>query len=417
MYTHQNNSQASGGSARRISLNNPFRQALLADEQRNRSRSNLESPQEDQEYAAWLDRRAREQQLEDDSSDARSFEAGDELDFVPHTAQNGQRSSSNPFSRPNKPEKEAPPPAYHDVVPKTKQRDYSSDEKNPNRVSVEEIDENPFPENLRQPPPAPNGSNRGSKEGRIRSKSTGDNLDFGKRSNRDHAQHGQHRSHRSSREHREDGDRPHRSQSHSHGTSSHRRSHRSRRFVQEKSKQVDTIDRLDVTGFFGGAKFHHDGPFDACTPQRNKSTKVAPVAAFPADGPNNSIKGVQPNVTKDDQYNMMFGVDSAAHNGRAGAAMAHSNNSSSNMLMNREVTPGSRDSVDTMAGALQKARISQLDLTNGKRLVGEESAGLGATTFMDGAPVAEKTQREKEASGDLGRKKTLLGRMKTIVRK
>lgn len=50
------------------------------------------------------------------------------------------------------------------------------------------------------------------------------------------------------------------------------------------SKNVDTIDKLDVTGLFGGS-FHHDGPFDACTPHRNKNNKAAPVAAFPADGP------------------------------------------------------------------------------------------------------------------------------------
>ncbi|CAI4377185.1 CMF_collapsed_G0013050.mRNA.1.CDS.1 [Saccharomyces cerevisiae] len=34
-------------------------------------------------------------------------------------------------------------------------------------------------------------------------------------------------------------------------------------------KNVDTIDKLDVTGLFGGS-FHHDGPFDAVTRGGNK---------------------------------------------------------------------------------------------------------------------------------------------------
>ncbi|KAF9044646.1 Pal1-domain-containing protein [Hymenopellis radicata] len=52
---------------------------------------------------------------------------------------------------------------------------------------------------------------------------------------------------------------------------------------RSKSKKVnsahaDVIDRLDFTG--GGPMFHHDGPFDACAPSRNKHPRKAPMAAW-----------------------------------------------------------------------------------------------------------------------------------------
>src|SRR5208282_420571 len=37
--------------------------------------------------------------------------------------------------------------------------------------------------------------------------------------------------------------------------------------------------------------FHHDGPFDACHPHRNKQPHKAPVAAFPADSLTNTLAG------------------------------------------------------------------------------------------------------------------------------
>ncbi|EPX71749.1 membrane associated protein Pal1 [Schizosaccharomyces octosporus yFS286] len=52
---------------------------------------------------------------------------------------------------------------------------------------------------------------------------------------------------------------------------------------------LDQIDRLDVTGIYGSGSFHHDGPFDACRPHRNRNAKKAPVAAFPKDSIANSI--------------------------------------------------------------------------------------------------------------------------------
>lgn len=46
------------------------------------------------------------------------------------------------------------------------------------------------------------------------------------------------------------------------------------------SQHADVIDRLDFTGV--GPMFHHDGPFDACAPSRNKHRNKAPLHAWVA---------------------------------------------------------------------------------------------------------------------------------------
>ncbi|KAJ7293515.1 Pal1 cell morphology protein-domain-containing protein [Mycena rebaudengoi] len=44
------------------------------------------------------------------------------------------------------------------------------------------------------------------------------------------------------------------------------------------SQHADVIDRLDFTGV--GPMFHHDGPFDACAPSRNRQKNKAPMNAW-----------------------------------------------------------------------------------------------------------------------------------------
>ncbi|KAF8642384.1 hypothetical protein AX16_009652 [Volvariella volvacea WC 439] len=46
------------------------------------------------------------------------------------------------------------------------------------------------------------------------------------------------------------------------------------------SQHADVIDRLDPTGV--GPMFHHDGPFDACAPSRNRQRSKAPMYAWSA---------------------------------------------------------------------------------------------------------------------------------------
>ncbi|PFH50816.1 hypothetical protein AMATHDRAFT_47623 [Amanita thiersii Skay4041] len=44
------------------------------------------------------------------------------------------------------------------------------------------------------------------------------------------------------------------------------------------SQHADVIDRLDFTSV--GPMFHHDGPFDACAPSRNRQRNMAPIHAW-----------------------------------------------------------------------------------------------------------------------------------------
>ncbi|KAF9455094.1 hypothetical protein P691DRAFT_654706 [Macrolepiota fuliginosa MF-IS2] len=46
---------------------------------------------------------------------------------------------------------------------------------------------------------------------------------------------------------------------------------------KKSSQHADVIDRLDFTGV---GLFHHDGPFDACAPSRNKQRNKAPLYAW-----------------------------------------------------------------------------------------------------------------------------------------
>lgn len=359
-----------------------------------------------------------------------------------------------------------PPPSYDEVVgSKYAKNEYPKDEKTPYNDDI-----NPFPSSTNEeprraktvssrshraappppPPPAstkPQNQNQPSRlnpdsmtntlttrimsDGRVRSKSTGDPL---LRSNDEARRHRQHSSSRtddndnnndnSNKPKNYDRSRPHRSHRHEHERDYDkdyerpRRSatHRKKKFVQERSKNLDTIDKLDVTGFFGGGKFHHDGPFDACTPQRNKGSKAAPVAAFPVDGPNNSIKGMAPNNSKEDQYDMVFGIDKSDANDRKYNAGDNSNSE----LLKKGYTNGTvikrADSSDisSIVAASNQASLAQVDAGATSKLHGNTTLGLGSSTFMDGAPAYGATQKE---SDDLTRKKTFLGRMKTIVRK
>ncbi|KAF5116018.1 hypothetical protein DV454_001948 [Geotrichum candidum] len=162
----------------------------------------------------------------------------------------------------------------------------------------------------------------------------------------------------------------------------------------KKGPPLDTIDRLDVTGFFGPGNFHHDGPFDACTPHRNKHTKKAPVAAFPIDGPNNTVTGVDPNR---DRY------------------------TSENQIMGRSEGEAFQDfSMPLRGGAggsLGRSHdgASMFDSTLKEKPVhGDTSLGLGSSTFLNGAP-ASKIATDKfnqEQQQGLSRKKSLAQRFR-----
>ncbi|TID25534.1 hypothetical protein CANINC_002924 [Pichia inconspicua] len=481
MYNHPNPSVTSSGSGRRISSNNPFRSALLQEERSRVASPTSEDPQyktwlnQKIEEEKEVGRRKSDDLYDDNyyddyyNEDANSFEEGDEFDHLtkPPTelrpdygraaSENSlnRKDSYNPFatnrrnsgnsnSTPTRSnihvqsrQAPPPPPSYEEVVGKRYAKDeYPKDEKNP--FPSEEHPRRSNTVNIAgrrpAPPPPPAGSSKPQRldpeqmtsttttrilsDGRVRSKSTGDPDSVRHRSGSNHHRHypssDANRSHRhQSREHK---DRPRERERYRDDERPRRSGTRKKKFVQEIPKNIDTIDKLDVTGFFGGSKFHHDGPFDACTPQRNKDTKAAPVAAFPIDGPNNSITGMAPENSKDAQYDMVFGIDQAAD---SNAAIKPRSGSTGDQL-NRGYTNGTiirrADSGDLQSIVATKPVLAQVDAGATEKLYGDTTLGLGSSTFMDGAPAYGAKSTVPKEDG-LSRKKTFLGRMKTIVRK
>ncbi|KAI2044158.1 hypothetical protein LOZ43_006453 [Ophidiomyces ophidiicola] len=165
------------------------------------------------------------------------------------------------------------------------------------------------------------------------------------------------------------------------------RSHRSRK---NNSYKLDIIDKLDVTSVYGGV-FHHDGPFDACNPHRNrKNLRNAPMQAFPKDSRNMALGGAGPNNSE---------LDLNLFHGRGEEGYADFSKST--------VRPERFDPT---------ARVEPIH--------GAESMGLGTSTFLEGAPASraaiERRQSENEVdavqagNGGLQRKKSLAQKIRGI---
>lgn len=269
------------------------------------------------------------------------------------------RHSNTPPARPPKPQEEFAPPSYEEAAgPEAAKREYRR-EKEPGSSS--------------------------------HSSST--------RQHRSHSDSHHHRSHRKS------SSRPHKS------SSSRNKSPSKRKPEAIPAKNMDTIDKLDVTGFFGGG-FHHDGPFDACTPHRNKNAKKAPVMAFPADGPNNSIAGAS-NFDKNQQMNLAFGYDDA-NDSKLDGERSHLKGDGKEVVPVIKTNRVSNDPQTSMYTPKQNPSVIAFDSTQKAEPVhGSTTAGLGSTTFLDGAP-APKGNDDFLAppNGGLGRKKSLVQRLK-----
>lgn len=205
-------------------------------------------------------------------------------------------------------------------------------------------------------------------------------------------------------------------------TGRHSRSHRDkeRRHKKKsqpepvKAKNLDTIDKLDVTGFFGGG-FHHDGPFDACTPHRNKNVKAAPVMAFPADGPNSSIKGVGGNIDKNEQMNLAFGNYDGEQDQIAGKTSPVKNQNSDGPVPLIKTNRKTNDVPTSLFTPKQNPSVINFDSNmKAEPIHGSTTAGLGSSTFIDGAPAPKSTDDQYLSvnGGGLGRKKSLVQRLR-----
>ncbi|CAI1847852.1 hypothetical protein SEUBUCD646_0B04550 [Saccharomyces eubayanus] len=196
---------------------------------------------------------------------------------------------------------------------------------------------------------------------------------------------------------------PHKSSSHHHreaSSSSTPSKNGKRKGKGVTPKNVDTIDKLDVTGLFGGS-FHHDGPFDAVTPHRNKNNKAAPVLAFPVDGPNSTIGGAS---FKKSAMDEVFGRDDV--------------DDSDIYQYSPHTLKRGGDTQDAIKSSVGK-NIQQMDAKNKTQLVhGPVTAGLGSSTFLDGAPASSaairsdiKAHSNHNRTGGLQRNKSLSQRL------
>ncbi|KIW15303.1 hypothetical protein PV08_05348 [Exophiala spinifera] len=180
------------------------------------------------------------------------------------------------------------------------------------------------------------------------------------------------------------------------GTSSHR--------SKKPNRKLDVIDKLDVTSIYGTGLFHHDGPFDACNPHRNrKGSRQAPMQAFPKDSINMQLGGAGPlNKTLNlDQYN---GTGQEAHVDYNEAA-----------VVDEDADYFRRPQAERSASFNPIARTEPVH--------GNETAGLGTSTFLEGAPASRaaiqrresefEAQQQAQANG-LSRKKSLAQRIKSV---
>ncbi|KAK3394059.1 Pal1 cell morphology protein-domain-containing protein [Podospora didyma] len=168
------------------------------------------------------------------------------------------------------------------------------------------------------------------------------------------------------------------------------------------NRKLDIIDQLDATSIYGTGMFHHDGPFDALNPHRNKQgSRRAPMQAFPKDSLNNILGGSGPLNARPDHAAFLGQHDDEAF---------------------KEWSSGAKDRgepVDFAPTARGEPRIFD-PLSRSSVLHGDESLGLGTSTFLEGTPAArtaiQKRQEEEADNDGLQRKKSLAQRIRNINR-
>ncbi|KAG9233372.1 Pal1 cell morphology protein-domain-containing protein [Amylocarpus encephaloides] len=168
----------------------------------------------------------------------------------------------------------------------------------------------------------------------------------------------------------------------------------------KKPRNLDIIDKLDVTSIYGTGLFHHDGPFDACNPNRNRQgSRRAPMSAFPKDSLNNSMGGSGPLNKRPDHATFLGNNDEEAFKDYSGQ----------NGFQN-----GARPAPQRVDSNVVSAT------TRIEPIHGEETPGLGTSTFLEGAPASRTAMQRRESetgpmeTGGLGRKKSLAQRIKGI---
>ncbi|KAK4156982.1 Pal1 cell morphology protein-domain-containing protein [Chaetomidium leptoderma] len=182
------------------------------------------------------------------------------------------------------------------------------------------------------------------------------------------------------------------------------RRHRENKDKKPGSRKLDIIDQLDATSIYGIGVFHHDGPFDALNPHRNRQgSRRAPMQAFPEGSLNNTLGGSGPLNVRPDHATFMGQQDDEAF---------------------KEWSKGSKDRSGGDPSVSHKGLPPVFDpLGRGNILHGDESLGLGTSTFLEGTPAARTAiqKREEERAAEvmndgLQRKKSLAHRIRNMNR-
>jgi len=176
---------------------------------------------------------------------------------------------------------------------------------------------------------------------------------------------------------------------------------------------VQGVQFLDCSKADKISVFHHDGPFDACRPHRNRTGKTfAPMQAFPEGSANNTMGG----------STQLKKFDIARYHGREAEAFQDFDvtNATAPEPARLQKQPPARLERDNSA-----APLTNFDpRSNIEPVHGQQSTGLGTSTFLEGAPVPASrlalqratSEQDGPAVGGLGRKKSLAQRFRGISR-
>ena len=170
--------------------------------------------------------------------------------------------------------------------------------------------------------------------------------------------------------------------------------------------------------------FHHDGPFDACNPHRNrKGSERAPMQAFAKDSANNTIGGSGP-VHKEINIAQFHGRGEEGFTDYASSGVVNKPQAESGIEFESYAGssapirrgPGIRPGIDRTSSFNPTSRVDPVH--------GEESLGLGTSTFLEGAPAARTAIQRRETEneqtpgmgngGGLGRKRSLAQKIRGI---
>jgi hypothetical protein len=162
--------------------------------------------------------------------------------------------------------------------------------------------------------------------------------------------------------------------------------------------------------------FHHDGPFDACRPHRNKQPHKAPVAAFPANSLTNTLAGglgEVPGLDRDKYFGLTpqeafqdYGHLAPVRDRRTSDPEASSVQSRQEYNESNKIRP----SVGFRSAPFDPRLKTE-------PVHGVESAGLGTSTFLEGAPAPKSAIEKANAAAILEDEDGVLARKKSLVQK